>query len=118
MMDWERARALRDEIGADDFEEVVALFLDEADAAVAALADNGQAGPEALHFLKGAALNLGFAALADTCGAAEPLARQCGAVAAGPIVSLYRATRAAFLAGLQNGQIRNSANMSSLVMSR
>lgn len=118
MIDWERVRALRDEIGTDDFDEVVALFLEEADAAVAGLDRDGQAGAEALHFLKGAALNLGFAALAETCTGAEPVARQGGAVAAGPVVATYRATRAAFVAGLAGGQIRNSARMSSFVMSR
>lgn len=118
MIDWDRVRALRDEIGADDFNEVVNLFLDESDAAIAALAAQGSAGPDALHFLKGAALNLGFSALADICGSAEPLARAQGSVAAAPVVATYCATRAAFVAGLSDGQIRNSANISSLVMSR
>ena len=79
MVDWERVRALRDEIGAEDFDEVVALFLEEADPAIAALSGEGRAGPDALHFLKGAALNLGFAALADHCAAAERQARSEGA---------------------------------------
>lgn len=117
MLDWERVRALRDEIGDDDFSEVVALFLEEADTAIATLAADGRAGADALHFLKGAALNLGFAALADSCAAAEPQARSAGFVAAGPVVALYHETRAAFVAGL-DGQIRNSAKMSSFVMSR
>lgn len=117
MVDWERVRALRDEIGAEDFDEVVALFLEEADAAIAGLSGEGRAGPDALHFLKGAALNLGFAALADHCAAAERQARSEGSVSAGPVVALYCDTRAAFVAGL-DGQIRNSARISSFVMSR
>ena len=34
MIDWERVRELRSEIGADDFAEVVEMFLSEADEAV------------------------------------------------------------------------------------
>ena len=35
MIDWGRVRDLRSEIGADDFAEVVAMFLDEADEVIA-----------------------------------------------------------------------------------
>ena len=37
MIDWERVRELRSEIGADDFAEVVEMFLSEADEAVTRL---------------------------------------------------------------------------------
>lgn len=73
MIDWNRVAELRHEIGDDAFEEVVALFLDEADAVVARL--SAKMGPKSLendcHFLKGAALNLGFATLAKQCQAGE-----------------------------------------------
>ena len=69
MIDWGRVRDLRSEIGAEDFAEVVAMFLDEADEVIARLtAERGAKALESdLHFLKGAALNLGFDALAAIC---------------------------------------------------
>lgn len=69
MIDWDRVRELRQEIGAENFDEVVDLFLEEADEAIARL--SATAGAKALsadlHFLKGAALNLGFAQLSALC---------------------------------------------------
>lgn len=69
MIDWTRVTDLQDEIGADDFDEVVDMFLEEADDVIARITpDDGAKSLEAdLHFLKGAALNLGFAALATLC---------------------------------------------------
>lgn len=73
MIDWDRARELRAEIGADDFEEVAAMFLDEADEAVARLTPGltAKAIEADLHFLKGAALNLGFTTLSGLCQEGE-----------------------------------------------
>ena len=69
MVDWDRVRELRSEIGPEDFDEVVCLFLEEADGAIARLSvSNGAKALAAdLHFLKGAALNLGFASLSGLC---------------------------------------------------
>ena len=69
MIDWDRVRELRSEIGPDDFDEVVSLFLEEADEAIARLSLDGGAKALAadLHFLKGAALNLGFDTLSALC---------------------------------------------------
>lgn len=73
MIEWERVNELRSEIGDDDFAEVVALFLEEADEVI--LRISAAAGAKALeadlHFLKGAALNLGFAEFAALCQSAE-----------------------------------------------
>lgn len=73
MIDWDRVKELRDEIGAEDFDEVVGLFLEEADECIARLSpDSGSKTLAAdLHFLKGAALNLGFAALSGLCQEGE-----------------------------------------------
>lgn len=73
MLDWDRIRDLRDEIGHEDFTEVVDLFFEEADGAVARLGEpSGMAQREAdLHFLKGCAVNLGFFRLGDLCEAGE-----------------------------------------------
>lgn len=69
MIDWERVKELRGEIGADDFAEVVEMFLSEADEAVSRLKPTltAKAMEDDLHFLKGAALNLGFDALSALC---------------------------------------------------
>lgn len=76
MIDWDRVRELRSEIGAEDFGEVVALFLEEADEVIAKITD--AAGAKVLeadlHSLKGAALNLGFAEFAALCQSCERLA--------------------------------------------
>jgi len=102
MIDWARVRRLRDEVGSDDFGDVVELFLEEGDAVVARL----RAGPEPgrleadLHFLKGSALNLGFADLAALCHAGEQRAAAGDPEGAGVarLVAVYDRSRALFLA--------------------
>lgn len=103
MIDWSRVDDLKGEIGADDFAEVVALFLDEADEVVARLT----AGPDPsrieaeLHFLKGSALNLGLAALAQLCQEGEKAAAagQAAGVDLAAVVACYGASRQAFEGG-------------------
>jgi HPt (histidine-containing phosphotransfer) domain-containing protein len=69
MIAWDRVNELRSEIGDDAFTEVVMMFLEEADEVIARI--SVEAGAKALesdlHFLKGAALNLGFAEFAGLC---------------------------------------------------
>lgn len=69
MIDWDRVRDLKAEIGEPDFLEVATMFLDESDEVVARLSRDHGAGAleQDLHFLKGAALNLGFVQLATLC---------------------------------------------------
>ena len=78
MIDWDKVMELRSEIGPEDFDEVVSLFLEEADEAMARLSVDGGAKALAadLHFLKGAALNLGFDTLSALCQDGE---RRAGA---------------------------------------
>lgn len=107
MIDWSRVRELRDEVGAEEFDEVVELFLEEVDEVVARL----RADPdptkyeEELHFLKGSALNLGFEALGKLCQSGESAAAagQQDTVILEPILSCYDRSRASFLAELSNG---------------
>lgn len=77
MIDWQRTLQLRDEVGAEDFDEIVELFLSEVEDALdrldAAGTDTAQIEAE-MHFLKGAALNLGFQALASLCADGETAA--------------------------------------------
>lgn len=87
LISWSRVQELRAEIGDESFAEVVAIFLEESDAVIA----RSQSGftPEDLHFLKGAALNLGFSTLAAACDSGEDAAH---------IVGLYRSSKADLLA--------------------
>ena len=107
MIDWDRVRELRGEIGSDAFEEVLDLFLEEVESALVTLrsASDPQDFVAQLHFLKGSALNLGFSALADLCEDSERKAR-AGAtegVRATEIVTGYEASKAVFLAGIAEG---------------
>lgn len=102
MIDWARIAELREEVGPDSFDEVAALFLEESDEAVQRLsAGAGAAGLESgLHFLKGAALNLGFSRLAGLCQEGERRAAQGACdIDLDQIRAAYQASRAAFEAG-------------------
>jgi histidine phosphotransfer protein HptB len=65
----ERVQELRSEVGEDDFEEIVALFVAESDSILGRLRSVGDPAEaeELLHALKGSALNLGFDTLAGLC---------------------------------------------------
>jgi HPt (histidine-containing phosphotransfer) domain-containing protein len=100
MLDWDRIGSLRDEIGTEDFAEVVTLFFEEAESAVARLREPGSTASREsdLHFLKGCALNLGFSRLGDLCERAERRAAS-DAVDDAQILAVivcYEASRAAF----------------------
>jgi HPt (histidine-containing phosphotransfer) domain-containing protein len=103
MIDWERVKELRAEIGPDDFSEVAEMFLEEADAAVSrlTLGLTAKAMEADLHFLKGAALNLGFDALSGLCQDGER--RAAGgdtSVDLEAVRSTYFASKAAFEGGM------------------
>lgn len=103
MIDWDRVAELRSEVGAENFSEVVALFLDEADEATQRqlAPDDAKALESLLHFLKGAALNLGFADLALLCQTGERLAAQGDtSTDLNQIRAAYAASKTAFTAGL------------------
>jgi len=101
MIDWDRVRNLKAEIGEPDFAEVATMFLDESDEVIARLScDHGALTLEKdLHFLKGAALNLGFAQLASLCQDGE---RRAAAgltdIDLASVRSAYLVTRQTFLA--------------------
>lgn len=73
MIDWDRVAALREEVGAEDFEEVVELFLEEVDEEIDTLSGEPPypSLAEKLHFLKGSALSLGFSAFSNACQQGE-----------------------------------------------
>jgi histidine phosphotransfer protein HptB len=101
MIDWEHVQTLRADMD-DGFDELVEVFLDEMDTAIAGLAPSPDPATTAasLHFLKGAALNLGFSALAELCDQGEHRATRGEPVATDPVQNLYAASRAAFVSGL------------------
>ena len=77
MIDWNRVTELREEVGEEDFQDVVDMFLDEVSEELETLTSiqGAQEFEEKLHFLKGAALNLGLSAFADLCKTGEEMAR-------------------------------------------
>lgn len=78
MIDWARVAELEQDIGPDNFADVVALFMSEVEGALASLAPGGDRSALEceLHFLKGAGLNLGFNAFAALCQTGESLSAQ------------------------------------------
>lgn len=101
MIDWARVDELVEEIGVEDFGEVADLFLTEVESAVTTLeaaGDNPVLVEEQMHFLKGAALNLGFDALARICQKGEDAAAANAPqeVTTTEVREVYRQSRAVF----------------------
>ncbi|GGX39958.1 nickel transporter [Tateyamaria omphalii] len=104
MIDWDRVTTLRAEIGEDDFEEVVPLFIEE----VTEIIDGLRAGPDLsrleddLHALKGSALNLGFTDFSILCHKGEAMSARGKAaeVDVSAIVDSFDASKTAFTDGL------------------
>lgn len=104
MIDWDRVAELRDEIGVDSFDEVIDLFLTEADEVILRLRPDADRKvlESDCHFLKGAALNLGFKTLAAQCQLRETQAATGQEVAdLSTVYECYQASRHALLAGQQ-----------------
>lgn len=107
MIDWQRVNTLRDEIGADDFEEVVPMFLEE----VEAVTDELRASPDIssleahMHFLKGSAVSLGFKAFSDMCGEGETKAAggDAASIDLAAILECYEQSKKTFMTGLSEG---------------
>lgn len=75
MLDWNRIRELRSEVGDDEFTVVVELFLDEVEGVITRLSCNERRRlVNDLHFLKDCAWTLGWQRLGDLCEAGEQLA--------------------------------------------
>jgi histidine phosphotransfer protein HptB len=104
MIDWVRVMDLRDEIGGEDFAEIVAMFLEETGEVIARLSPKSDAKTmeNDLHFLKGSALNLGFEELARICQVGERLAANGQVdVPLDAVRTSYEQSRAAFLAQIE-----------------
>lgn len=104
MIDWSRVKELCDEVGSEDFDEVVELFLEEVEEVIARLRmspDPSQLEQD-LHFLKGSALSLGFTTFSDLCQDGERASAddQAGTVNVMEIVAEFERSKAGFLAEL------------------
>ena len=76
MIDWDRIAELLEEVGEDGFDEVLGMFFEEVEEALAALPGANAAEMKGgLHFLKGAALNIGMNDVSALCKAAEQTAK-------------------------------------------
>lgn len=96
MINWNRVHELRNDVGTEDFDEIVEIFLSEVtDLSAELQATKTDHEMELrLHALKNAALNLGFSELSDHCQSAEILARsgQAKSVDVRAIVGLLEAS--------------------------
>ena len=68
MINTNRIQELKDEVGEDDLDEVIALFCEEVEEVLEILdATPPDKMAAQLHFLKGSALNIGLEAVSDLC---------------------------------------------------
>ncbi|MBI1493977.1 Hpt domain-containing protein [Halocynthiibacter styelae] len=103
MIDWTRVEELKQEVGEDDFSEVVDLFLEEVEETITRLKQTPDLSQleEDMHFLKGSALNLGFEQFSTLCQAGETAAAAGGAetINLPEIFTSYDGSKAEFLKG-------------------
>lgn len=104
MIDWQRVAELRDEIGEEDFDDVVGIFLEEVEETLNRIreAEGPAATAEDMHFLKGSALNMGFKALTAVCEQGEALSEQSLAhtIDVAMVEECYLISKKSFLAEL------------------
>ncbi|MDA7963749.1 Hpt domain-containing protein [Ruegeria sp.] len=104
MIHWPRVKQLRDEVGADEFDEVIQIFLEEVQEAIARLhQDTARLQIEQnLHFLKGSALSLGFDQFSKLCqdGERRAAAGEGAQVDLPEIIAAFDQSKQAFEAGL------------------
>lgn len=100
MINWDRVNELRDEVGVKDFREVLSMFLEEVEDTMVRMiaAPNTATLEEDMHFLKGSALNLGFAKFGDLCQAGERAAAagQGDSVCLNEVYEAYAASKSVF----------------------
>lgn len=104
MISWARVLELRDEVGSEDFDEVVELFLEEVEDVLDRLKQGASENDLAndMHFLKGSAMSLGFQGFSNKCRDAERLSAegQPNAVDLPGIFQEYEQSKAQFVAEL------------------
>ncbi|MGV6803224.1 MAG: Hpt domain-containing protein [Ruegeria sp.] len=104
MIHWPRVRQLRNEVGSEEFDEVIRIFMEEVAEVILRLkADSARSEIEQnLHFLKGSALSLGFESLSKLCqdGERRAAAGEGAEVDLNAITEAFANSRTAFLSGL------------------
>lgn len=109
MIDWERIKLLREDVGPDDFEDVVEIFFDEVTEMIDILrvAPNIDTLGADLHALKGSALNLGFSTFSELCQTGETLAGhgRAAEIDLWSILESFDLSMQAFRAGMHEGAI-------------
>ena len=106
MIDWTQIKQLKEDVGLEDLAEVIEVFIEEVDEAVDVLRDVTQLDAAtmetSLHFLKGSALNLGFADFATLCAQGEAKAKENApnAFDLTKVAPAYDASKKQFLAEL------------------
>lgn len=100
MIHWPRVRQLRDEVGADEFDEVVQIFLDEVQEVIGHVQSDAERREleQNLHFLKGSALSLGFDQFSKLCqdGERRAAAGQAADVDVAGLLAVFDQSIAAF----------------------
>lgn len=101
MIDWDRVAELREEVGEEEFPVVVDLFVEEVEEVTRVLPSISEPArlEEALHFLKGSALNIGFRRFAQQCSEGEVMtaAGRADEVDVARILACYAESKAHFL---------------------
>lgn len=102
MIDWVQVNSLRDDVGKDDFAEIIDIFIDEVEGVIEKLRnvpDLNTLGDD-LHFLKGSALNLGFSDFSEQCqlGETNSAAGHADQVDISAIIAAYDSSKTKFIA--------------------
>lgn len=102
MIDWSHVQKLCNEVGAEDFDEVVELFFEEVADVIARLeilTDRSNLA-EDLHFLKGSVLSFGFSETSQLCHVGEETAAKgdAASVDLAAIIQSYSVSKREFLA--------------------
>lgn len=103
MINWPRVKELRDEVGEEDFDEVVELFLEEVEGVIGKLRTGDRSMLEQdLHFLKGSAMNLGFDGFSTLClkGERDSAAGAAASVDLDAVFLSYEQSKVEFLSKL------------------
>ena len=103
MINWPRVKELRHEVGAEDFDEVVELFLEEVEGVIGRLRSGDRSALEQdLHFLKGSAMNLGFDAFSTLCltGERQSANGAANSVDLNAVIASFEQSKATFLTEL------------------
>lgn len=104
MLDWDRITELRHEVGEDEFQLILELFLDEVEGVMMRLSRHNATRLETdLHFLKGCAWNLGFAAFGNLCDVSERMTADGGAqdVSIEALMASYSDSKQALMRALE-----------------